>query len=90
VLRVLAEHPSESVPEASQSNSQSQSIYRFWANQRVKPEQILSSHRASVLKQMQEDEVVLAIQDTTEDSLCKTLKTKSLTKQPKRSLTNCC
>jgi hypothetical protein len=63
---VLAAHPGETVPEASQSDSESQSIYRFWANQRVKPEQIIASHRSSVVKRMSEQEVVLAIQDTTD------------------------
>ncbi len=66
MLRILAEHPSESVPQASESGSQSQSIYRFWANERVKPEQILASHRASVIERMQGHEVVLASQDTTD------------------------
>jgi hypothetical protein len=65
-VRVLAEHPTESVPQASTSASQSQSIYRFWANERVKPEQILASHRPSVVERMQGHEVVLAIQDTTD------------------------
>jgi hypothetical protein len=41
VVRVLSEHPSESVPEAASSASESQSIYRFWSNQPVKSSQIL-------------------------------------------------
>ena len=65
-MRVLAEHPTESVPQASENASQSQSIYRFWANERVKPEQILASHRPNVVERMQGHEVVLAIQDTTD------------------------
>jgi hypothetical protein len=66
VLRVLAEHPAESVPQASSSASESQSIYRFWANKRVKPKQILASHRASVVERANQQRVVLAIQDTTD------------------------
>lgn len=65
-MRVLAEHPTESVPQASENASQSQSIYRFWANERVKPEQILASHRPSVVERTREHAVVLAIQDTTD------------------------
>jgi hypothetical protein len=65
-VRRLAEYPSESVPQASASASKSQSIYRFWANKRVKPEQILASHRASVVGRANEKSVVLAIQDTTD------------------------
>jgi hypothetical protein len=66
VLAVLAEHPGESIPEASESGSDSQSIYRFWSNKRVSAQQILASHRGSVVKRMQRHEVVLAIQDTTD------------------------
>jgi len=54
------------VPQASGSASTSQSIYRFWANKRVKPQQILASHRLSVLERAQQQAVVLAIQDTTD------------------------
>lgn len=63
---MLAEHPTESVPQASESATQSQSIYRFWANERVKPEQILASHRPSVVERMGEHAVVLVIQDPTD------------------------
>ena len=63
---MLAEHPAESVPQASQTSSQTQSIYRFWSNQRVKPQQILASHRPSVIERMQAHAAVLAIQDTTD------------------------
>jgi hypothetical protein len=62
----LAEHPGESVTQASQNASLSQSIYRFWANKRVKPEQILASHRSSVVARANQQAVVLAIQDTTD------------------------
>ena len=48
VVRCLSKHPSQSVPQASESKYQSQSIYRLWANKRVKPEQIRASHRMSV------------------------------------------
>jgi hypothetical protein len=54
------------VPQASQSDSESQSIYRFWANEWVKPEQILASQQGSVSERMQQRAVVLVIQDTTD------------------------
>ena len=65
-MRLLAEQPEASVPEASRSAAESQSIYRFWANERVQPEQILASHRGSVVARAKAEAVVLAIQDTTD------------------------
>lgn len=65
-MRLLAEHAEASVPQASGSASESQSIYRFWANERVQPTQILASHRGSVVERANEAGVVLAIQDTTD------------------------
>ena len=65
-MRLLAEQPEASVPQASGSASESQSIYRFWANERVQPTQILASHRGSVVERANAAAVVLAIQDTTD------------------------
>ncbi|PSB28669.1 transposase DNA-binding-containing protein [Stenomitos frigidus] len=64
-VAILAEHPGERVPQASGSASERQSIDRFWANERVQPEQILASHRPSVVTRVNQQAVVLAIQDTT-------------------------
>lgn len=66
MVRVLSEHPSESVPEAASDASESQSIYRFWSNKQVKSSQILESHRAAVVGRGQQAGVVLAIQDTSD------------------------
>jgi hypothetical protein len=65
-LRILAEHPGETIPQVSGSASQSQSIYCFLSNKRVNPNQILASHRPSVLTRVNQQAVVLAIQDTTD------------------------
>jgi hypothetical protein len=65
-VRLFAEQPEASVPQASGSNAESQSIDRFWANERVQPEQILASHRGSVVERAKAAGVVLAIQDTTD------------------------
>jgi hypothetical protein len=54
IVRRLAEHPGESVAQASTSDSKSQSVYRFWANEWVKPEQILASHRSRVSKRIEQ------------------------------------
>ena len=65
-MNCLAEHPGESVPQATGNASESQSIYRFWANERVTPQQILASHRPCVVERANQQAVVLAIQDTTD------------------------
>lgn len=62
----LADHPAESIPKATASVTQSQSIYRFWSNERVSPQQILASHRDSVVSRANQQQVVLAVQDTTD------------------------
>jgi Transposase Tn5 dimerisation domain/Transposase DNA-binding len=65
-LRLLSEHPRESVAQAAQTAAKSQRIYRFWGNPRVSTQQILASHRASVVERVNRQAVVLAIQDTTD------------------------
>jgi hypothetical protein len=65
-VRCLSEHPDESVPQASQSASASQSTDRFWANKQVNHQQILASHRSSVVKRVNQSDAVLVIQDTTD------------------------
>ena len=63
---MLSENPSESVPQATQAASASQSIYRFWSNQRITAKQILQSHRPSVIERVNKQRVVLAVQDSTD------------------------
>nr|WP_081431420.1 IS4 family transposase [Moorena bouillonii] len=65
-LVVLSEHPGETVPKASGNASNSQSIYRFWSNEKVTRTQILASHKEGVVRRCVEAGVVLAIQDTTD------------------------
>ncbi|NET59498.1 MAG: IS4 family transposase [Symploca sp. SIO2E6] len=66
ILWLLSEHPGETVPKASGNASNSQSIYRFWSNEKVTKTQILASHREGVVKRCVEAGIVLAIQDTTD------------------------
>lgn len=65
-MQVLSEHPSESVPQASQQASKSQSIYRFWSNERIRARQIVESHRPSVVNRVNAQTLALAVQDTTD------------------------
>jgi len=77
-IRVLSEHPEESIPKASQNSTVSQSIYRFWSNKKVSSKQINESHRPSVLKRVNSQKVVLAIQDTTDLNFSGLKKTEGL------------
>lgn len=64
---MLSRNPNGSVPDAAGDASQAQSIYRFWANERISAEEIRASHRNGTLKRIKESHsVVLALQDTTD------------------------
>jgi hypothetical protein len=78
IIRTLSNHPEESIPKASQNSAVSQSIYRFWSNKKISPKQISESHRPSVLKRVNSQKVVLAIQDTTDLDFSGLKKTKGL------------
>jgi hypothetical protein len=77
-LKVLGNNPNKSVPEAAGSDAEGQSIYRFWSNEKVTEQQILASHRDSVVSRSLRAGVVLAIQDTTDLDYSTLSKTKGL------------
>ncbi|UZQ50415.1 IS4 family transposase [Clostridium kluyveri] len=59
------ENPESSIPQACKSYAGTQATYRFFSNNRVKPEVILMSHREQTIERMRKYDTVLAIQDTT-------------------------
>ncbi|APM39813.1 IS4 family transposase [Clostridium kluyveri] len=59
------ENPESSIPQACKSYAGAQATYRFFSNNRVKPEVILMSHREQTIERMRKYDTVLAIQDTT-------------------------
>lgn len=65
---MLGEQPTASVPQATNRVSESQSVYRFWANPAVSVSAILHSHRDGVRSRARDYETVLAIQDTTDSN----------------------
>jgi hypothetical protein len=54
------------VTQAARDEAAVQGIYEFWGNVRVEPNEILAAHRDSTLSRVEEQEIVLAVQDTTE------------------------
>ena len=65
LARRLAEHPSQSLPEACEDGAQLKAAYRFFANEKVKPSAVLQSHVEQTTARLAGEAVVLAVQDTT-------------------------
>jgi hypothetical protein len=61
----LGQQPSASINQACEDWADSKAAYRFFDNEQVTPEGILSPHTQRTLVRMQGHAVVLAIQDTT-------------------------
>jgi hypothetical protein len=78
VVDTLSRHPEASVPQATKTDTDSQGIYRFWANPQVSAEQIHQSHRDGVVHRARACQSVLAIQDTTEFSFANRPQTNGL------------
>ena len=66
IVETLSHAPNASVPEATKSASEAQSIYRFWSNPKVTTAAILNSHIDGTTERSRRCETVLAIQDTTD------------------------
>src|SRR6266550_1049454 len=61
----LAEHPSQSLPEACEDGAQLKAAYRFFDNKKVTPSAVLASHVQSTTARIAAEPLVLAVQDTT-------------------------
>ena len=61
----LGRQPSASINQACEDWADSKAAYRFFDNEQVKPEGVLSPHTQRTLTRMQGHAVVLAVQDTT-------------------------
>ncbi|MFO0855319.1 MAG: transposase DNA-binding-containing protein [Candidatus Brocadia sapporoensis] len=57
--------PQANIPQACQSRARTKAAYRFLDNKESTMETILSSHYQSTMNRIKEEEVVLAVQDTT-------------------------
>jgi hypothetical protein len=62
---VLGAQPHASLPQASNDPATLKAAYRFFANDAIRAEAILTSHVASTQRRMQRVPLVLAVQDTT-------------------------
>ncbi len=66
IVEDLSAMPHASVTQAARDEAAVQGTYEFWGNVRVKANDILAAHRDSTLSRVEEQQIVLAVQDTTE------------------------
>lgn len=65
VLRDLGKNPTDSIPVACGSWSETKAAYRLLAHKAATPEKILESHKSSTLERIRLCSTVLLLQDTT-------------------------
>lgn len=78
VLRRLADQPEKSIPGASRGWSETQAAYRFFNNEKVTAEKVLSPHREATLQRVRQHPVVLCVEDTSELDFTSRPKTEGL------------
>lgn len=66
VLQALGAKPTGSIPMASGGWSETKAAYRFFGNDKVGSEKILSAHQCATLDRMNAYDIILCPQDTTE------------------------
>jgi hypothetical protein len=66
IVEDLSAMPHASVTQAARDKAAVQGTYEFWGNVRVKAPEILAAHRDSTLSRVEGQQIVLAVQDTTE------------------------
>lgn len=57
--------PESSIPQACQSPAKTKAAYRFFDHQEITMDKILHSHYEATLDRLKEEQIVLAVQDTT-------------------------
>lgn len=65
LARQLGERPESSLPQALEDAASLKAAYRFFDNADIAHEKILAPHVASSIKRMRDQELVLAVHDTT-------------------------
>ena len=66
IAEIFANHPTFSIPQACGPWSITKATYRFFDNDKVKDQDILTPHQLATQKRLQNHPIVLAIQDTTQ------------------------
>ena len=66
LLERLGDKPSLSIPAACSGTAETEAAYRFFDNQRVGSQEVLTPHQDATLQRIRQEAVVLIPQDTTE------------------------
>jgi len=66
ILKTFSGSPEKSIPSAHNGWAETKAAYRFLSNKKVRPQQILSPHRDSTLKRIEEHDTIIVPQDTSE------------------------
>ena len=66
LAHVLAQHPTAALPEACGDGAMLKAAYRFFSNDDIAPQDVLSSHIESTYSRLDKVPLVLAVQETTE------------------------
>ena len=66
LLELLNKKPTESIPNACKSWSETKGAYRFFDNENVSAEKILAPHYTATTERIKQEPIVLLVQDTTE------------------------
>ena len=66
LVEQLSQKPTASVPLACGNWAQTKASYRFWDNKKVEIDEIITAHKLSTLDRAKDEEIILAIQDTTD------------------------
>jgi Transposase DNA-binding/Transposase Tn5 dimerisation domain len=66
LVEQLSHKPTASVPLACGDWSQTKASYRFWDNKKVEIAEIITAQKLSTLDRAKDEEIILAIQDTTD------------------------
>lgn len=78
MLRRLTDQPEKSIPVALRGWSETQAAYRFFDNEKVTAEKVLSPHREATLQRVRQHPVVLCVEDTSELDFTSRAETKGL------------
>jgi Transposase Tn5 dimerisation domain/Transposase DNA-binding len=80
ILEVFSKNPKSSIPKISKNWSETKATYRFFDNEAVTSDKILSAHQDMTIERMKQEPVVLLPQDTTELNFTNKPKTMGLGK----------